>query len=284
MKMKRWLILIFVLIAGTARVFPQFDSIAALDSVEYAGEDDEDDFTPMDTLSLFQRKQECLEQLKNVAKDTSLQATTHFTPDFRNKYKNDPDFDYSKTKGGKTFWQKLQDWIYRMLKLLFGWDKEHKISNATDIAFKVISGMVILIVLYVIVRVMMKHQGKWFFQRKNESIDLDINDLEELIQYANFEKMIAESESKGDTRQSIRLYYLWLLRTLNEKKIINWNPQKTNADYMYEIKSDEIKEKFTYLSYLYNYIWYGEFSITDADYVNAKKAFLSYLKSNGNNG
>ena len=99
-----------------------------------------------------------------------------------------------------------------------------------------------------------------------------------------FEKMIAETETKGDTRQSIRLYYLWLLRTLKEKKHIEWNQQKTNADYHNEIKSEAVKEKFSYLSYLYNYIWYGEFSITDTDYVNAKKAFLTYLKQNGKNG
>ena len=272
MRNKRLLILFFVLLAGVSYTFAQEeDAVVVAESAT-------------DSAMTIKQKDEYLQQLKLVPKDTANQKIIHFETDFREKYKNDEEFDYTRNQGGKTFWTKLKERIYKLLSILFGWDKEHKVGNATNIAFKIISALIILVVLYFIVRFILRHEGKWFFQRKNEIVNIDVDDLEQLIQYADFEKMIAQSESLGDTRQSIRLYYLWLLRILKEKKLIEWNQQKTNADYMSELKEESVKQSFTYLSYLYNYIWYGEFSITDTDYVNAKKAFLTYLKRNGNNG
>lgn len=266
MRNKRFLILIFAVFAGVLYAFPQ-----TTDSVSLS----------KDLENNYKQKEEYQKELKEVSKDTTSLKITSFTPHFQDKYRNDEDFDYSNQIGGKTFWEKLKERIRKLLSILFGWDKDYKIGNATNIAFYVLSGIIILVVIYFIVRFIISHEGKWFFLRKNEEIVIDVNDLEQLIQYADFEKMISETEKQGDTRQSIRLYYLWLLRTLNEKKIIEWNIQKTNADYMNEIKIGEVKNHFTYLSYLFNYIWYGEFSITDTDYVNAKNAFLTYLKRNG---
>jgi hypothetical protein len=130
----------------------------------------------------------------------------------------------------------------------------------------------------------MNHKGNWFFQKKNESLPIDINNTEQLIQSADFEQLISEIEKQGDTRQSIRLYYLWLLKDLKESELIVWLPEKTNADYLSELKQEALRKQFSYLSYLYNYIWYGEFSITDEDYLAAKNAFLIYLRKGYRNG
>lgn len=130
----------------------------------------------------------------------------------------------------------------------------------------------------------MNHKGNWFFQKKNESLPIDINNAEQLIQSADFEQLISEIEKQGDTRQSIRLYYLWLLKDLKESELIVWLPEKTNADYLSELKQEALRKQFSYLSYLYNYIWYGEFSITDEDYLAAKNAFLIYLRKGYRNG
>lgn len=269
MRSKRFLISLFAFLVGGLYVLSQVnDSVGISDA----------------NGDIRKQKEEYIKELKNIPKDTITTKVIAFDTDFKEKYVNDDDFDYSREAGTKTFWEKLKHRIYKLLSVLFGWDKDYKIGKATNIAFYIISGIIILVVIYFLVKLLMRHEGKWFFQRKNPDVEIDVNDLEQLIQYADFEKMISESEMQGNTRQSIRLYYLWLLRTLKEKKIIEWNIQKTNADYMAEIKDERVRERFTYLSYLYNYIWYGEFSITDTDYVNAKKAFLAYLKRNGNNG
>jgi hypothetical protein len=60
---------------------------------------------------------------------------------------------------------------------------------------------------------------------------------------------------------------------MSDKNIIEWDIEKTNSDYSYEIKNEKLKEDFNYLSYLYNYIWYGEFELTEDTFNKTKKSF-----------
>jgi hypothetical protein len=69
------------------------------------------------------------------------------------------------------------------------------------------------------------------------------------------------------------------LKKLSERNIIEWHVDKTNTDYLYEIQSKELKDNFQYLSYLYNYIWYGEFEMNDTTFNQAQKAFEKTLQS-----
>jgi hypothetical protein len=69
---------------------------------------------------------------------------------------------------------------------------------------------------------------------------------------------------------------------MSAKQMIVWDIEKTNSDYLYEIKEESQKEEFAYLSYLYNYIWYGEFELDEATFLKAKTAFEKTIKSLGN--
>ncbi len=227
-------------------------------------------------------------QMEHLYKTVSVDTTRHkaraFNRDFREKYLNDEEFIYNSGKGDTNFFKRILNKIGKFLKYLFGIGSISKVTDVTWLILKIISGIIILVVLYFIIRLFMNHKGKWLFQKKNESVSIDINDVEQLIKSADFEKLIAEVESRGDTRQSIRLFYLWLLKDLKDKGIIEWLPEKTNADYLSEIVNESLKKQFSYLSYLFNYIWYGEFSITDEDYISAKNAFLIHLKADKQNG
>ncbi|MNE27941.1 hypothetical protein D3C80_1213650 [compost metagenome] len=69
---------------------------------------------------------------------------------------------------------------------------------------------------------------------------------------------------------------------MSEKHLIVWDVEKTNTDYLYELQNQSQKEDFAYLSYLYNYIWYGEFELDEATFEKAKYAFETTIKSIGN--
>jgi hypothetical protein len=69
---------------------------------------------------------------------------------------------------------------------------------------------------------------------------------------------------------------------MSEKQIIEWDVEKTNSDYLYEIKNERQKEDFAYLSYLYNNIWYGEFTLDEATFEKAKNAFEKSIKTINN--
>jgi hypothetical protein len=221
---------------------------------------------------------------QSVPGDTTAVKAVALDPDFKDKYKYDSEFNYNQEAGGKSFFKRLFEKIGLLLQRLFGVAPLNKYSNLTALVFQILCGLVVLVVLYFGIRLLMNHKGIWFFRKKNESIPIELHNTEQLIQSADFEQLISEIEKQGDTRQSIRLYYLWLLKDLKDHELIVWLPEKTNTDYLYELKEETLRKMFSYLSYLYNCIWYGEFSIGDQEYTSAKKAFLLYLKGERQHG
>ncbi|MDD4968966.1 MAG: hypothetical protein PHT07_06015 [Paludibacter sp.] len=237
---------------------------------------------------ISEKKEERIVQMKklfqSVPGDTATKKVVSLDPDFKEKYLSDQGFNYNHEEGTKSFLKRLLEKLSLLLNKLFGTDKLSKYSDLTLIVFKILCGLVVLVALYFVIRLLMNHKGKWFFSKKNEAIPIDINNTEQLIQSADFEQLISGIEQLGDTRQIIRLYYLWLLKDLKDNELIVWVPEKTNSDYLSELKEESLRKKFSYLSYLYNYIWYGEFAIGDEDYITAKSAFLNYLKGDRQHG
>ena len=84
---------------------------------------------------------------------------------------------------------------------------------------------------------------------------------------------------ENNYRLAIRYYYLWLLKTLSQEDLIAYDVEKTNSDYYREIKNKHTKKEFSYASYLYNHIWYGEFDIDETQFEKAKKAFTQLLRT-----
>lgn len=239
----------------------------------------------LDEALLDKEKTNSLKHLYEVVPtDTASREVKVWKSDFRKNYLSDPKFRYTTEKAQKSFLARLIEKLANLLQKLFGLGNFDKSQDAVILILRILSGLVILAALYFLIRLFIRHKGKLIFQRKNESVIIDINNTEQLIQMADFEALIDDMESKGDTRQCIRLYYLWLLKDLKDKKLINWLPEKTNADYISELKNELLRKEFIYLSYLFNYIWYGEFKITDNDYLSAKNAFLSYLRKGIRNG
>ena len=98
----------------------------------------------------------------------------------------------------------------------------------------------------------------------------------ENIHEINFPESILGFERSGDYRSAIRYHFLFVLKKLSDKKRINWNPEKTNKDYVRELKADHLQEEFSKLSYIFDYVWYGEFSIDEESYEKFKEQYQSF--------
>ena len=127
-------------------------------------------------------------------------------------------------------------------------------------------------VIYLIVRLIINKEGQWVFSKNKKKIMVS-EMVEENIHTIDFKEIIHQAKANKEYRLTIRYYYLWLLKSLSDKEIIEWDIEKTNSDYLYEIQSPTLKENFKYLSYIYDYSWYGEFEINETDFSKAEKAF-----------
>lgn len=202
-----------------------------------------------------------------------------FEANFKEKYR-DGEFVYeAKLEKGASWWTRMKEKMARLFDSIFDFNNNVDSMDLVDTILEVLAVIVILVVIYLITKSILNKEGQWIFGKSSSKSILRFEDVEKNIHQIDFEKLIQETLSQGNERLAIRYYYLWVLRKLSDQKIITWDLEKTNSDYLYEIKDDELRANYAYLSYLYNNIWYGEFEFTENMFQNAQKSFVQTLKT-----
>ncbi|MEI6310815.1 MAG: hypothetical protein WCP57_01005 [Bacteroidota bacterium] len=130
-------------------------------------------------------------------------------------------------------------------------------------------------ILYVIFQVFNLRQ---VFSSRKTSIHLPYDIEKEDIQELDFNYLIQEAIKNKQYRLAVRLQYLNTLKKLNENNYIQWSIEKTNWQYMFELK-EPYKSKFVQITTVFDWVWYGEHSIDEQEYSQIEKQFSNYNKS-----
>jgi large-conductance mechanosensitive channel len=101
---------------------------------------------------------------------------------------------------------------------------------------------------------------------------------EEDIHEINLETLLQQAIDDKNFRLAIRYYYLSTLKSLSKSKVIDYHKDKTNSEYLFEIEDVALRSQFSYLSYVYSYVWYGEFSLDETNFKVAENKYQSFLK------
>jgi len=216
---------------------------------------------------------------EEVIYDTENSKPNEFSPKFNEKYTSneflyETKVDDSKLSAWNRFWKSVGDFF----RELFDFSNADGTLTGLSIFMKIIAFIIIGFVIFMIVKIIINKEGGWVFGKSSENIK--VSDLvEENIHSIDFKKLITTSKSDKEFRTSIRYYYLWLLKSMSDKNIIEWDIEKTNSDYLYEIKNPEIKSEFQFLSYIYEYSWYGEFAVSETDFQKVEKSFLKAIQN-----
>lgn len=198
-----------------------------------------------------------------------------FKAQFQSKYKGE-DYNYSTVEPKESLWKKLQKKIIKFLNTLFGNIDPNKSVNYADNILRFFAIVLGGLILYFLIKVFLNKNGNFFFSKKNKKLNIHNQNLQENIHEINFPESIANFERQKDYRSAIRYQFLLVLKKLSGQKYINWNPEKTNKDYLSEIINPNLKEKFKKLIYIFDYVWYGEFSIDEEKYQELKKKFSDF--------
>lgn len=160
--------------------------------------------------------------------------------------------------------------------------KERNNSNGLSINLGPVDWIFYLAIAFAVVYlayILLNEGGTGLFTRNR---DKAINTYDEItaenIENADIHALIKNAENNNDYRLAIRYYYLLVLKTLSLKNHIKFVDDKTNNEYLDELSNKPFSKDFAYTSYLYNYIWYGEFPLNDVKYNKAKHNFSNFLK------
>lgn len=198
-----------------------------------------------------------------------------FKENVPSRYK-DEDFDYTTTKPRMSVWEKLMKKIVDILNSIFGETVFTKSSNIAGVLVRLFAIILVGFLLYFIIKYLIGKDGGFLFGKKNKKVVLKDEELHENIHEINFPESILKFEKSGDFRSAVRYQFLFVLKKLSDKKLISWNPEKTNKDYVAELNAPHLKDEFFQLSYIFDYVWYGEFSISEESYQKFKNQYQSF--------
>jgi len=199
----------------------------------------------------------------SIQKDTSNIKVTYFKEAIKERYKEDA-FNYSinDTAGVNL--------IQRVLQKFFGWLSDIFGVDIDFIDYKtleyIVYGLLGIATLYLLIKFLMQAPINSVFKNESQNIN-DFNYVEENLNEVNFETLIEDALNQKNYRLATRYLYLLSLKLLTSKDIIEWHFDKTNSEYLNEIKNENTKSVFKRISYIYEYVWYGEFTIDEAAYL-----------------
>lgn len=218
---------------------------------------------------------------KDIQFDSSTIEAKSFPKNFKKKY-TDSAFVYEYKAPKKNAWDHFKEWLASILRRMFTFSNPKASIAFVAILLKTLAVLIIVFVIYLIAKALIGKEGRWIFGKDANKKTIYYSDIEKNIHLLDFEKLIKESIQSGERRIAIRYYYLWLLKVMAQNHYIEWDIEKTNSDYIYELQRPVHKEEFTYLSYLYNYIWYGEFEIDETTFKKAENRFKNAIKNFSN--
>ncbi|MBO9618657.1 MAG: hypothetical protein J7539_06420 [Niabella sp.] len=176
--------------------------------------------------------------------------------DFVKQLQNDPAFGYVKTGLGKKTEEKSSGRSYHL-----GW-----LSLIPYIA----------IVIFILLLIWYLSSNKFiFFKKKSTAVAAGpAADADKDIFSINYAVELRKALEQGNYRLAIRLQYLELLKILSEKQLIHFKPDKTNFDYLLQLRSSGYYDDFFAATRNYEYSWYGLFDITEPLYQKINNPFL----------
>jgi len=202
--------------------------------------------------------------------DTTVVYTKEFGSNEIRKLKNDPELNYKQPPTvAESLWTRFKRWIGDLLSSLF----DGAIGTHWGRFVLIVLGLVLMVV--VIMLILKVDAFKVFYSGADQG-KIHAQVFHENIHEMDFEKLIREANEKGEYRLGVRLIFLYALKTLSDKHLIEWNVGKTNHDYVNELKTAELKTGLNELSFYFDYAWYGGFTINREIFQKVDDIFKSW--------
>lgn len=190
--------------------------------------------------------------------------------------RQNPDFQYEDVDATPSLWQQFRQWLR---EFIFGtMDSEQK-QNVWSWILTIFAGLVLV---YVIVRLSGADVQQLFRSTKQTSSPnvLLMDDLTNW-QAADFEQQITQAIRQNDFDLAVRWLYLKTLKTLDDKKHIRWQKDKTNQTYVRELSKTDFGKNFQGLTEWFEYVHYGDFELNEPDFNIIMDDFNAFFEQLG---
>lgn len=178
-------------------------------------------------------------------------------------FKKQPDFEYIDEPP-------KVNWIQRLISdINHFWNKLLSGAESTGAFSYVVIAILAVLVILLILKFLKINPARLLGKKKMKP-DEDINLESENVHDMNFTDLVSNAIGQKNYRLAIRYLFLRNLKKLSDKGYIVWQPNKTNTNYVQELKDDDLRKLFFKTSLIFDYVWYGELNLDTENFEVAK--------------
>lgn len=100
-----------------------------------------------------------------------------------------------------------------------------------------------------------------------------------VVTKSDLELKLEKAELGNNYRECVRIHFMFILKELIAKDFIKWKPDKTNFDYLMEVRKSNGYDSFEECVRIYDLVWYGDYEISLNEYNRLKPALENYYQS-----
>ncbi len=132
-----------------------------------------------------------------------------------------------------------------------------------------------LFVLFIVYRLFL---SEGVFRRESKSVKALNAEVEEeqINSETDFDALVNQALQQNNLRLAVRYQYLRSLHKLAAKELLQLAPDKTNYQYVRELKDASLQNDLASLTLNYEYVWYGEFVVDQDTYQKIETGFKRF--------
>lgn len=207
----------------------------------------------------------------------AIQAQTKdehiFDKEKLNDFKRNPDYDYDENIKESGLWADIKEWLFSVLKKLFNIDDT---SGFWERFFDLLPYLSILLFFGIFVWYLIRYNTGSQIMRQHDQTKVTLTEEEELLMKRNLQALAEKAIKNEEYRMAVRYLYLDCIKRLDMKRMIRFTNDKTNYDYIKEIKYKEVSNQFKSLTISYEQVWYGHITFNQVYFTKLYEYFKEF--------
>lgn len=188
------------------------------------------------------------------------------------KISQDERYNYRELKAELTLWDRFTIWLS---KKLGDWVREDIVS----LFLKITAGLAVFAALILFINQLSKGELRNAMMRRRNRTLLNLNFKTSIEQSSNLDELINKAIQKKNYGIAVRYLYQKSIQLLREGELINWKPDKTNHDFLFELGAHPAADLFDRLTYFYEYVDYGDFEVDEPRFITIQSVFSKFTEA-----
>lgn len=211
--------------------------------------------------------------VEKISYDQQTISPVEFDDDRIASYKKDEAFNYERIQQ-ENWWTLFKEWIAKQWNRFWDWLLgSYTPTGIVAFFIKILPYLIAVAILGFAIWLFIKlNPASGALQQKKQA-SVNLSEDEKIIEHEDISALIQKAKKEKNYRLAVRYYYLLILKKMRDLELIDYQFQKTNEEYLKEIAAVSTQQQFKAITHIYDFIWYGDFPVNEADFIKAEKDF-----------